>query len=192
MKILRCISLLCLCCLLGCSWVKPKWFTRSRPPKTEEQRLEAVQFVESGKILDADRLRQGGKLVIVPFKAGAGVEANNDLDKISLMIVKGAAQAFKNQSPHFEILLSDNAQDADFVIEGHVTGIKKRSKMKKWMPGRHWRSVSVEGKMIDQTTGDTILIFKDKKETRKETEDHLQLGLGIGEDVGRFILSGVE
>ena len=169
--------------IFGCSWFHPKG-TRY----LESQRY-LVPFVETGKIVDSKRVKEGGKLYIAPFKAGANVEADDQLDKISLMIVKGILDTLKNEGKSFEILSPDDASKADLTIEGHVTNIADPSTMRRYVLHNHQKILSVEGKMIDLSNGKTIAIFTDTQKTAQKGEDHKYLGLLVGQDIARFLLN---
>ena len=165
----------------GCSWLN---FQKTIPE-------EKVGFVPIGKIINLQRLKKGGKLLIIPFKAGEKVELNEQLDKAALRIVKGIAEALMEQdNSGFKILLANNADEADIVIKGFVREFKETSKIRKWFLRKKKISLGVEGKMIDFKTQEIICVFKDRQETTKKEEDHNSLGLVIGCGIGQFILSG--
>lgn len=164
----------------GCSWIHHKTTSLSD---------EEVQFVETGKIVDRARLKEGGKILIVPFKAGPNVEADEYLDKVSLMIVKGLTDILETSDAQWQIIKSsEEASQADLIIEGHVTALSKPSKMNR-MVMQHKKNLGVKGKMMDQKTGKTVLVFTDSKKTDSRKEDHKYLGFLIGQDVAKFILS---
>jgi len=165
--------------IAGCAWISPK---REIPEETSK-------YVQIGRIIDAERLNQGGTLVIVPFKAGVGVEANSTLDKIVLKIVKGISDQLKDNKPYFEILLADDVNDAEFVIEGRVTGVKDSSVFKRLLFRKKELELSAKGKMIDRTTGDIVLVFDYKRNSEHKDEDHYHLAYMVGKDIARLILS---
>ncbi|MBU0468550.1 MAG: hypothetical protein KKD07_04935 [Candidatus Omnitrophica bacterium] len=176
------LPLILVVAIAGCSYVGTRKNIVSEPTK----------FVKTGSIIDVDRIKYGGKLLIIPFKAGENVELNDQIDKVSLRIVKGIAEALLEGNSKFQILLDHNADEADIVIKGFITGFKTVPKWKNWFPGKKNISLSVEGKMIDVKTQSTICVFQDRSETSKKEEDHKHLGLTIGQNIGQFILSNDE
>jgi len=177
--IVHIVILLVLATCVGCAWLSPK---RESPVKTSG-------FIKVEKVINVDQLKEGGNLLIVPFRAGAGVEANEELDRIALMFVKGITDELKDNRPYFKILLADEADKAQVVIRGHVIELKRGSNFKKWFGGQRKISLTVKGKMINERTGEAILIFTDKRDTENKDETHSHLGYLIGQGIGRFIVS---
>ena len=178
----RIVCVLCvsfLFSLTGCSWFKHK--------PVEQPRI--VARVNSGKILNDKRLKEGGNIVILPFKAGAGVEATDELDKLSLMIVKGIADTLTNQSNNFNILVSENANKADLILEGHITSLRQPSKLNRLILRKKKKDLGVKGKMIDRTTGQTLMIFSHTQESKNPKANDQDLAYQLGTNIGFFILS---
>ena len=160
--------------------------------KTQPVPVEANAFVELGRIIDAQALKNGKGIAIVPFTAGVDVAATEEVDKAALMIIKGVSDVFGKAPGQFTVLTKENAETADFFIKGHVSDIQDFSKVGSWVLLKGQRSVSVEGKMINAQTGEAVLVFSDTQQTQENGEDHGRLGYLIGENVGHFILSGVQ
>ena len=173
------ILVLFLVVVYGCSYIGKKNNIENKPGK----------FVKTGSIIDSQRIKEGGKLLIIPFKVGENVELNDKIDKVSLRIVKGIADALIEGDSKFEILLAHNADEADVIIKGFITDFGIVSKWKDLLPGKKQISLSIEGKMIDMKTQRTICVFQDSRETSEKEENHNYLGLTIGHNIGQFILS---
>jgi len=168
--------------IFSCSWIG----SQEAKPTTK------VEFVETGQIINPQKLKEGGSLFIVPFKAGINVESNPELDKIALMIVSGISEILRDQNQNIELLDAGNAHNARFIMTGYVTELKKPSKMKKWVLRSKNITLSVKGKMVDNNSGDTVLIFTDNNNSSKAGLDHKKLGLAIGQDIGRFVTYGAK
>ncbi len=179
------------CSLVGCVYTGAPRNT-SRLPDTAQTVSPKKIFVRNGRVVNAASLRQGGKVLVVPFTAGAGVEADVFLDKTVLMMVKGIADTFKESALRFEILDNANAQDADFIVNGHVVEMQSASRPIRWILKRGEISVGVEGRMIDAKTHETVLVFSHRLNTRSGEKNQKQPGYAIGQDIGRFILSASE
>lgn len=175
--------------LAGCAWFG---FSKNAVGNEKNSREAAVvdPFVKAGKVIDARRLNKGGKLLVVPFSAGANVAADDRSDKIALMIVKGVAEELK-ETP-FEVLDDATAHEAQLVITGHVTAGGEPSKWTRWVPGKTRNTVSVEGRMADAASGATVLVFTHSAQASTRRKDYAQSGYDIGRDIGRFIKSGAE
>jgi len=200
----RSLRLLCFVFLLsavGCGHINVPFLGKSsNQSKTDEKsRTQATplsaEFVDKGRIVNAQKLQQGRNIAIIPFTAGEAAESTQELDRVALMIVKGVVDAFADdhsgKHAHFNILTSENSKDADLIVKGHITAMGGPSKLKRWMPISNKRKLSVEGKITDVQSGEVVVTFTDHAETKVETDDYKQLGYDLGKNIGRFILSGV-
>jgi hypothetical protein len=147
-----------------------------------------VLSVSSGEILQKKRLTQGGNVLIVPFSAGENVAETNDLERTSLKIVRGIADVLKEGAPALKILTADNAADADFILKGYVTKRESSSRLKKIIGKGNIRVLAVEGKLVDRKTDEVVLYFFHERKAKGKTFD--EMAQTLGEDIGRFILSG--
>ncbi len=180
------ITIFLSCLAAGCGWFsgKPKAVASlSGSPQTPAP----VTFVRDGKVVDAQSLKEGGKIVIIPFQAGDGVEATDQLDKAALMLVKGIADLLEKEGAPFKVLTDENAADADFIIKGHITKISKPSLARRWLFGNSRISLEVEGRMVEARSGRSILVFAHGQRARVREKDHKQLGYLLGEDIARFL-----
>ncbi len=154
-----------------------------------------VPFVDDGYIVNRKLLQKEANTAIIPFKAGVEVEANEVLDKIALRIVGGIFNAFKESDgkrEHFHVLTADDNKDPDLIIRGHITGMDGPSKVGRWALLRKRRMLSVKGEVVNARTGKKVVVFFDSQGTRDTQVGYKQLGYCIGENIGRFILSGVK
>lgn len=170
----------------GCAWLG---FSKNAVGNKNvlEEAASADPVVKTGKIVAAERLRKGGKVLVVPFPAGANVAADERSDKIALMIVSGIADELKGS--RFQILNEANAHEAELIVTGHVTGTGKPSKWKRWLLQTSQNDVSVEGRMADAASQATVLVFTHSARSSARKKDHARLGYDIGKDIGRYIRS---
>src|SRR3989338_8212224 len=169
--------------ITGCSW--------SRHP-TEVLSAESVPIVDDGKVIDLSRLRPGRSVVILPFNAGTQVEASDELDKIALMLVKGAAETFQENPAALKVLFPGEKSQADLFLQGHVTRLTKKSAgAKRWLGRASAPSLTVEGDLVERKTGKVVLHFVHGKKAQDKGEDHRALGWEIGKDIARFIISEI-
>ena len=171
----------------GCSWL-------GHHKSTEETQESANLYLsDSSKIIDKALLKKGGKLAIIPFVAGPGVEVNEQLDKISLMIVKGLAEEL-GASGVFEIVTGEAAKDADFILDGRITSIGQTAKWEKWATAslKNAVNLSVKGRITAVGSKDIVAVFSDERSARQSQQTRQQLGFMLGQDIGKFILTGIE
>ena len=194
------VFLLAMFLMCGCSRVKVPFFgknlSQDNPPKVPDQRsMTAIKFVDEGRVVDLEKLQTGQNLAISPFFPGVGVEFTNEFDRVSLMIVKGITDALGHDSSvnrlRFNFITADSTRPPDKIIKGRITGLTSPSTIKKWLPwgGRH--SVEVFGKLVDARTGEVIVTFTDKELSRNKSEGQAEVGYRIGQNIGQFILSGL-
>ena len=114
--------------IVGCSHIP---FVGKEPPADEvdEQPFEVNEYVQQGRVINAQALKSGKKVAVIPFTPGVGVEANEELDKIALMVVKGISEAFEEKQSQFTVLTAENAEIAELIVTGHVNHIGDFNKM---------------------------------------------------------------
>lgn len=165
----------------GCQWLSQ-----------ESQPTPVVRKNDATQIVDRQRLQKGGKIVIAAFSAGPDVEASNLLDQVSLSLVKGVSDILANEANTFEILTAEQAQEADFIIEGHVIKLNRSSKLARLLLRRKKVSVAVKGKMRDVVTGEPVLLFKEKQDAVSPESDYRGPAVQLGEQIGRLIVDGAK
>jgi hypothetical protein len=200
------VGFCCVALISGCTTFKklnpfsskPSLGTQISQEELEEKELDGVQLLASAaslkdaRVVDLERLKQGGKVVVLPFKAGVGVEANKELDKIALMIIKGVSEILEREVGKITVVFDEEAEDADLIIKGHVTEKRLPGKLRKWVLLNKNIVLAVDGKMIDRNTGQTVLVFSDKHQINLKEGNFLQLGYTIGQNIGQYIVQALE
>ena len=179
-RIHRIFKLLTICCVLfGCA----------SSPHGNSLAATDNNTIDTNKVVDASRLTKGGNLLIIPLRAGAGVPATEELDKISLMFVKGAIEALQKGHSPFKILNASNAESADLIIKGHVIRLSESQGLKRWIKKEKRLDLGVDAEMIDEKTGQTVLYFLRQKTAIQKSEDYKSMAYDLGQDIGQFILN---
>jgi hypothetical protein len=177
---------------------KPSQPTQASQESLEQKELEEVKLLESAsslkdaRIVNVERFKEGGKLVILPLKAGVGVESNKELDKIALMIIKGVSEILERENGKITVVFDDGAEDADLIMKGHIVERTVPGKMKKFVLMNKNIELGVEGKLIDRNTGETIVVFSDQQKTNLKEGNFLQLGYTIGQNIGQYIVTALQ
>lgn len=180
------IFLLCFCA--GCAWLKGGEKSAGGLNAAVPETLSSG-LISEGKVVNASALARGGRLLVVPFTAGAGVEANEELDRATLMIIKGMADTLGENDPSFEVLSGEDASMADFILRGHVIRYRKPSILRRWVMRDRRARLEVEGRLLNARSKETILLFAHARERAEGAGADKDLGYAIGEDLGRFLLS---
>lgn len=181
--------------LTGCGWIKtPSWMpftqnkTREFPDKKEIVAVPETIPVTEGRMITPEKLKGGGKILLVPFRAGNNVSASKELDKIAFRMMQGISVALKDNKPFFDILINLDQSQPDFLIDGYFT-VKKESSnfLVKWFFKKKKYVLGVEGKLMDANTREVIAIFSDTMTSSSPSEDFVFLGFRIGQNIGDFI-----
>jgi hypothetical protein len=175
------ITLFLITSLCGCSFFHRKGTVES-PPKP---------LVQSGKIVNKEKLSTGGKLLIIPFSPGEDVAATSKMEKVAVMIAKGISEVIMESDSPIEILMAHNSDMAQMILSGHVVRMSSTKGVKKLLLNKRQKSLGVQGKLFDKRTGQLIAYFSHEKQTSVIDESFEDIGLMIGKDIGRFILSGI-
>ena len=163
---------------ISCSWFPQK-------PAPNDKFIP----IYSGRVLNAKEDLRSAKVLIVPFKAGEGVESTGELDKVSLMIVKGIAEALDAGGLSIENLSEKNQGEAQYVIQGHIMRYQSPSKIKRIMPFQRAVVLSVKGKMMKVGSRRPVLVFEEEQQAKDRKNDGKYLGYVAGQNIGKFILS---
>ena len=93
-------------------------------PFHSSQKSQVKQWTPPKKLsiraLQPQRLLRGGKLIVVPFRAGEDAVATKELDHLALTIVKGMADGFLEMNSNIVVVASRDANEADFIMNGYI------------------------------------------------------------------------
>jgi hypothetical protein len=196
-RIFFCLSLACL--VSGCSFF---WWSNEKNDGTitaVNEPLIDVEFVKSGRINDPARLKEGGRLLLAPFTPGPEVAASDEIDKISLRIIRGILDVYEAKWPadladgayaadNFDVaVVSEEEQDSQLKVHGRITEVHTSSSYKKWMLMKPKMRLSVEGWLVDVDNKRTVASFKDSVEIEADAATFADVGQEIGRHIGQFI-----
>lgn len=185
--------------LTGCSGLRvPGWVPfMGKAKPVEPQPAPAIAAaplpVKNGRVISPERLASGGKVLLVPFRAGERVASTQELDKIAFRLMQGISGPLRDNRPYFEIVInSDVESDPDFLIDGYFTRKRESAEvLSRWFFLPKKRILSVEGKLMDARTQEVIVTFQDSVVSDTAEDDFLQMGALIGRNIGEFIQSKI-
>ena len=143
----------------------------------------------SANVMRPALLKEGASVVVVPFTAGTDVEATQDLQRVSLMVLKGIVGTLQNDNIHLKVFSSEDAGKADLVIQGHIT--RRESSVgssKKWLFHSKAVVLALEARVMERKTGDLVLIFSQEQKADLTQKDELTLAQEMGKDIAAFLL----
>lgn len=149
--------------------------------------------VSAGRMISSEKLAAGGKLMLIPFRAGEHVVATEELDKIAFRLMQGLALPLKDKRPFFEIIInSEKGGEPDFLVDGYFVRKKESSSfLAKWFFLRKKYTLGVQGKVMDARTREVIATFEDHLTSTDPEGDFFQLGFDIGQNIGNFIQESI-
>jgi hypothetical protein len=166
----------------GCSWLGPQKAVSS----------PVTQSVHTVKVIDEQRLREGGQLLISAFQAGPGIEAGSNFDKISFSVSRGLADVLGGESARFVLLSAEESQEAELVMEGRIVATGRRSLINKMLFRKEKARLSVEGKMVDRPSGRVVLVFREERRAENKKLTSRDLGYLVGRSVAAGILGEIQ
>jgi len=162
----------------------------SSTPKKSSSASHSVNA--TGKIIKEKEFKEGGKLAILPFKAGVNAVASIQLDRVSMMVVKGMVDYLAQGNTPFTVLTTQDQGDPDFVIDGYINAFIQPGKVKRWVTHNKKTILSVEGYMENPVTKERILIVQHKRSIIDRNKDGLDLAYQTGQDLGRFLVDSLQ
>ncbi len=155
-----------------------------------EQELNS-SFIHFGRVIGREEFKRGGRLLVLPFKAGAGVLDDDGLDKISFMLVRGFVDIFEEDKDSvFDLIIADDSEEAEFVVEGYILEAKHPGRIyQKLRLGQ--RKLRVEGVVTHQQSGEIVVVFDDVIEGKEKDGELKAMGRTIGQNIARFLLNEV-
>ncbi len=144
---------------------------------------------KEARVFEREILAKGGNLLVVPFTAGVGVQANDGLDHVSLMIVKGIADTLSTQGKSFKVLNAQDAQSADIVIKGRIINIETESHFPKpWQKRKNKLTLGVEGSILGVEPEQILAQFSQTKILESRERVFAPLAYDIGVEIGKILL----
>ncbi len=131
-------------------------------------------------------MHKGGTLGLSAFKAGPGAEANDQLDKLSLMLIKGIRDVLTQRTTVWHI--ADAGQDnVDFVLDGYIEELSQSGKFSRLILRKNKTNLSVDGEIWSQATGGKVLVFASSEIINIKKQELMDQAYAMGQAIGEFI-----
>lgn len=165
----------------------------SRTGQQETVYFEDEALSSSYKVLNTELLNNSHKILAIPFRPGKGVESNEKLDAISLMIIKGLHDSFKDSGGHYKVLSADESEDAELILRGYIVKMQAPKKgWKSWFVFKKPLILAIDVTLLHQKSGQTVAVFKQVRESREKNLDLKYLAHFLGQDIGNIIGSEIQ
>lgn len=180
------ICLSCIVVLSSCVFGGKK----TKAPKTVVP-VETEQASVTGTVLDAQVLAQGGTIALVPFKAGPGAEATDELDRISMMMIKGIRETMALKGEALKVV--EPAEESPRIaMQGYIEEYSKTGRLKRLMLRPNQSSLRVTGEVWLISNGQRLLSFSTDKRFYPKKEKVLNVAYALGREIGTYISSQVK
>lgn len=154
--------------------------------KTIEQNAASM----SGSVVDEALLLEGGDLALVPFKAGSKAEANDELDRLSMMVLKGIKESLDENDQNISLhVVNETEAKPQIVLEGYFEEYSKTNRVSRMMMHPNKSTLTLEGDLWLVSTGKRLLTFSIKKKFNPKKEKSMDIAYAMGKEIGRFIVS---
>ena len=165
--------------LSGCLWP-----FRSTMPSASSNTPASSILVE---VLRPDLLAKGRKLVFVPFTAGVNAEAGQRLDRLALMIVKGASDTFQGISSPIQMIDQGDPDAADMVLEGRIEDFQTSGGWKALGIGRKDGVMVLKGEVRERLTNEILVLISGRREFR-EAKDADAVAYDVGHGIAEQLI----
>lgn len=140
-----------------------------------------------GRVIRPGRLAEGGRILLVPFRAGESVVASEELDKIAYRVMQGISNSLGENPPYFDIMINDETELPDYYITGYFVEKRQSPGFIKALRLRQGFILGVEGKLVDANTQEVLATFNDEVVSSRPGEDFIHLGFQLGHNIGEFL-----
>jgi len=183
-KYIKFLYILIFIFLSGCSWMP---FV-SAPEKD----IQISKYLNEVRIINTERLKDGGTLLVLPFRPGSDVMVDESFDKVVLMLTRGFIDVYEDEGDSFrdtniDLIFSEKHYKADFTVDGFIIKKEKPSFFKKWFLFKRDIHLVIKGRIQDEQRR-TVATFRDKRSVSGKKGNHKQLARLIGQNIAKFIL----
>ena len=139
--------------------------------------------------IDAKGFKAGGKIAFTPFKAGGRASADDQLDRVSLAIIKGVTDSLAQNK--ISLAIAASGEDADLVFGGYVDELSQNSRYQRVVLRRGKGRLVISGQVWQSSMGTKAANFAAYAHLdayKDVTEAAYELGLSLGNEiVGRAV-----
>ncbi len=107
--------------------------------------------------VDAAALKSGGKIAFTPLKAGPGTSADEQSDRVSLMIIKGITERIAQSRTSLIVAGGDN--EPALVFQGYIEELSQNGGLKRLVLRRDKGRLAISGEIWLSSTGAKVLTF---------------------------------
>jgi len=156
----------------GCFW--------QAQVKPSEKPLDVVVT-----LVNAAALKSGGKIAFTPLKAGPRASADEQSDRVSLMIIKGITDRLAQSRT--SLIVTGGENEPDLVLQGYIEELSQNGRFKRLVLRRDKGRLSISGEIWLSLTGAKVLTFAGYAHL-SDYKDVFQAADALGEALGDEIV----
>lgn len=141
---------------------------------------------EKNIIVHSSVLAQGGSVLIVPFSAGQGVFASEELNRSALIIVRGIKDGLTENTGRFQVQSEAADQPPDLLVTGRIERLETQGSLWRYIGGRRYRVIKVIGKVVDKQ-GVMVAMFQRTLKKSYGEMSEIDFLLQVGKEIGAFL-----
>ena len=165
----------------GCFWhAPPRLGGGQAQVKSSEKPLNVAIT-----LVDAAALKSGGKIAFTPLKAGARASADEQSDRVSLMIIKGMADRIAQSRT--SLIIAAPEDEPNLVFQGYIEELLQNSRFKRLVLRRDKGRLAISGEIWLSLTGAKALTFAGYAHLG-DYKDVFQAADALGEALGDEIV----
>ena len=141
----------------------------------------------TGSVINAQSFHKGGTLALSAFKPGPGAAANEQTDRLSLMLIKGIKESLSQHNTPF-MLADGNDNSPNFVMAGYIEDYAQSPGVSRHILRKNEAALSVDGEIWFQETGEKVFIFQGVTNINLKKEDPMAKAYQLGRAIGDAII----
>lgn len=141
----------------------------------------------TGTILNASILAKGGKLALMPFRAGPQAEANDELDRLSMAVLRGIKDSLDEQNTALHVITDESQGQPQMVLQGYVQEYSKTGHFSRIMRRSHRDRIVLEGEIWLEASGERLLNFSLQRAFDSKKNKPMDVAYAMGKSIGDFI-----
>ena len=155
-------------------------------PRPGVQAPRQTDFLQA-KVYNRTLWRRGGTIKVIPFSAGEDVVADQELERLSLVIIQQLFADINDSTSAWLVVTAEDPKQENFVLEGRFVRKGFQRRFYRWL----WRRdpvLAVDVRLISLEEQQPVIhIWGDIKGTSFE-EDHRDLAQRMGARISEYIV----
>lgn len=143
----------------------------------------------SGQIIDSAVLERDARIAIVPFSAGVEARASEELDRASLLVLRGIQDGLEAAGSPLYVVSQETAADLDppdLQIIGRIECYETRDRWLRYIGGQRKRRIELRGRVLTRQ-GNLVAEFIYERQRPYAQMSEVEFLLEAGRAVGMFL-----